>query len=1262
MRMLIVFLLLVSTVSAQQDRLSARIGSPRTVILPGNTKLQAQPQYDQGPVDPERRISGIMLVLKRTSSQQAELEKLLADQQDQSSPFYHQWLTPQQFAARFGLSPNDINRITEWLKGEGFSIDNVANARNWILFSGTAGEINRTFHTEIHNYRVDGQMHYANATDPSIPAALEPIVSRIFGLDDFHMKPGGRRRPPVPFKPDYNASDGSHALTPADITAIYDINALYAKGIDGTGQKIAVIGQTDINISDVELFRSQYQLGSNDPQKVLMKGSANPGIVQGDLGEANLDVDWSSAIAPKATIMFVYSTDIYDSATYAIDQNIAPVMTMSYGYCEAKISSTPAQDATAFQAQAQQANAQGITWVADAGDAGAADCDPDTATVATNGLAVNTPAVVPEVTSVGGTEFNEGSGSYWNPTNGSTGGSAKGYIPEMAWNDSSDGQELASGGGGASIFFSKPAWQTGPGVPNDKARDVPDISFAASWDHDGYWISMSGQMDCCWGGTSVATPIFAGILALLNQYQVSSGAQKTPGLGNINPTLYTLAQTTPGIFHDITTGSNIVPCTAGSPNCSGGKLGFSAGPGYDQATGLGSADGYNLVTQWSLKPPAATTTTAAASPASILVTGSTTVTATVKANTGTSTPTGTVSFGNGTSTLGTANLSGSAGTATGAITLAGNQLTTGSNSIKVSYSGNNGFSPSSGSTSITVTIPTVASAVVPSVVPDPVYQQTPDSDGYAWFFTVKLNEVAGTATTLTAFSIGGTDYSSDIASWFGTSTIPAHGTLSAALRMRNLTPPVTYVFSFSGADAGGATWTQQVTVPFYAKQISASMALSSSPGTVTQDTTGYTGCPSDYPYYQELNLQEKNGYEVYLNKFTDAGDDDSDSIEYWFGSWRLAPLGSLQAEICWSLDGAMPQTLDYEVDGVDPNGNKITTTLSVTFESAPKSPGALSVSRDSLVWSVSAGGSKTDSINVTVPAGQQWSLTVFPANQGTRWLTASPQSGTGPATVSLSANASGLAGGAYQALLVFQSVNTYPQFIDVPVLFGVGLTANVNITGLANGASFQQVYAPGMIMSVFGTNLSNSSTALYAPSVPLPTTMGGVSAQINGIPCGLYYASKTQLNIQVPYETPEGYAYLTVNNNGQVGVSDAFTIQASAPGIFVGSGNSLVPVATAKRGQSLTLFLTGDGDVLPFLASGTPPSASMNPLPAPRLSLTLTVAGITVKPDFVGIPTWAVGETQINFTVPQNTPLGAQSVVVQLGDTSSKAAAINVTQ
>jgi len=1235
---------------AQPDRLHAPVDPHRTVALRDGVHPKAQARFDRGPVDPGLRIAGVTLRLKPTSEQQAALEQLLEEQQDPASPNYHNWLTPEQFGERFGASRTDIGRITAWLQSQGLGVDHVAASRNYIVFSGTAQMLEQALHTRLDRYQVEGEMHFANATPPAVPADLEPLVQAIQGLDDFRLKaPRHSARPLPAIAPGFTTGSGTHFLAPGDIAAIYNVTALYSRGLTGNGQKIAVIGQTNIHMSDIESFRRQFGLPVNDPTLMLAQGSADPGVTD-DLGEANIDLDWTGAVAPNAAILYVYSTSVVTSVQYAISQNLAPVVSMSYGGCEQKVTSGPS-DAAAWRSLAQQANAQGITWVASSGDSSAAGCDGSGVAAATNGLGVSIPASIPEVTGVGGTEFNEGNGRFWNNSNGVNGGSALSYIPEMAWNDSASRGDISGSGGGASLFYSKPAWQTAAGVPNDFARDVPDLSFSASADHDGYYIVLDGSL-VPEGGTSIAAPVFAGILALLNQ------SQNKPGLGNINPTLYRLSSAA-GVFHDVTLGSNIVPCVTGTPNCSGGHLGYNAGPGYDQVTGLGSVDAGNLVTQWTSASPVGTTTTLTASPGTFSVNGTSTLSATVRASSGTVTPTGAVTFALGKTQLGSANLSGAGGTANASLTLFGSQLAVGANAIVASYGGSTGFNGSSGAATVTVTVPTQNSAVIPSIVPTPVYQQQPDSNGYSWFFTVRLSEIAGVSTTLTDFTFGGVSYASQIPSFFGSADIPAHGTLAAALGASLASAPSTVLFRFSGRDQSGQQWTQQVSVPFFGPQISASMVLSSSPGTEIQNPGGDPHCSADYPYYQQLNLQEQNGFEVQLTRFLAGGNDFSANIAHWFGTLRLAPLGSLRAGICWKIANT-PVTLNYEIDGADTNGNKITATAAVPFQPPGQSAGTLSTSRSSLaLTSPGASQSARASVNVNLPAGQPWSVSVFPANQKTSWLVAFPLSGTGPSTVNLVAASAGLPNGVYTATLVFQSLNTIPQFVNVPLNFTVGASTTTVINAVTNAASFQTAAAPGMILTVFGSRLANAVQA--ASAVPLPLSMAGVSATVNGIAAPLYYVSAVQLNIQVPYETPTGNALLAVNNNGQV-ASFVFPVSTTAPGIFLGGDGFLVPTSTTARGSTLAMYITGEGEVSPPLATGAAPSIStpLSQLPAPLASPSVTVGGVPANIVFGAIPYFLAGVTQINFTVPPNAPTGVQPVVVTVGGVASPAGKLTV--
>jgi subtilase family serine protease len=624
--LLIVVLLLPTSVilraqTGHQSRITQSIDTTHLISLPGSGNPLARAEFDQGRVNGNTIIRGVSLTFRRSSAQQKSLQRLLIEQQDARLQNYHRWLTPEQFADRFGMTEGDIARVTSWLESEGFSVGRIARGRTQIAFSGSVARIESVFHTEIHNYLIHGEKHFANASELSIPRALSGVILGVRGLDDFRPKPRHTGVHRVPVSPNFTSSiSGSHFLVPEDFATIYDVKALYDLGIDGSGEKIAVVGDSAITMSNITTFRSLSGLPTNNPTEVLVPNSGTATVPSaGEQIEAYLDLEWSGAIAKNASIIYVYvgnnsNYSVWDALQYAVDNDTAPVISTSFGNCEQGLGSA---NALIIQGWAQQANAQGQTISAASGDSGAADCDYGVV-AATQGLAVDIPAAIPEVSGVGGSEFtgdaaSTGTTTYWSGTNDSNYGSALIYIPEEVWNDTSEsianGGSLAAGGGGASTFFSKPSWQTGTGVPSDGHRDVPDVSLNASPFHDPFLIcdgnDENGIQSCtngfrdsqnyvdAVGGTSVGAPTFAGIIALLNQ------ATNSAGLGNINSTLYSLAGRAPSAFHDITSGDNKVPCVSGSPNCpSGGTMGYSAGTGYDQASGLGSVDAYNLTTSW----------------------------------------------------------------------------------------------------------------------------------------------------------------------------------------------------------------------------------------------------------------------------------------------------------------------------------------------------------------------------------------------------------------------------------------------------------------------------------------------------------------------------------------------------------------------------------------------------------------------------------------------------------------------------------------
>lgn len=785
---------------------AGNMDTSRTVRLPGHLHPLAQPRFDRGRVAPETAIGPVILSLTKTAGQQADLEKLLLDQRDLSSANYHRWLTPEQYAARFGASVSDSNRVARWLRSQGLSVERIARGKNWIAFTGTAAQVGTALHTELHRYSVDGEMHFALADEPSIPADLAPVVGGFLGLDDFDR----------PTTPRYTYPSGTHQIAPDDFATIYDVAPLYSAGITGAGQRIAIAASSNILVSDIRAFRKLFGLAANDPQIVVY--GPDPGL-SGGQNEATGDIEAAMGVARDATIVLVATTNALNSVAHAVDDALAPVIGLSSGSCENLVT---ANQPLLYRAIAQQANAEGITWVTGSSDSGATACEAKGATpLAGHGLAIGFPAGIPEVTATGGTQFIDDDAPYWSATNSPTGSSARSYIPEVAWDEISSSGFLATGGG-ASVLYPKPAWQTGPGVPRDGARDVPDISLIASCEREGFVGILNGTETQVLCGTSASAPAFAGVLALLNQYLVSNGALQQPGLGNVNPELYRLAQTSPAVFHDITAGSNIVPCLIGTLDCATGSEGYTAGPGYDLATGLGSIDVFKLVTQWNTA--GATVTTLSAGAGSLAISGSVQMTANVAAAAGSQVPTGAVTFNAGSQVLGVAPLAASGVAAIATITVYGSQLVPGKNSITAVYSGDANLNGSAGSVSVAVSVPSANSAIVPAIAPNPVYQTAPDSNGSTFQFSITLSETAGLPTTLTGFTIDGA--SQPLSTFFPSPAIPANGTISVPIATTAAVVPVTRVYGFSGRDASGFTWLQQTTVYFFGPRLPGIAAVS----------------------------------------------------------------------------------------------------------------------------------------------------------------------------------------------------------------------------------------------------------------------------------------------------------------------------------------------------------------------------------------------------------------------------------------------------
>ena len=715
---------------AVQPRITQAVDESELTVLRRNTHPLALPRYDKGAAPLSTAMERMLLVLKRSPEQETALTRLLDEQQDKSSPNYHKWLTPDEFGKRFGPADADIQTVTSWLASHGFQIAKVSKGRSVIEFSGTAAMVQDAFHTSIHRYVVAGAEHWANSSDPQIPSALAPVVTGVWTLHNFVKKPLLRildEKIPAQIQPrpdsihpnvTFAGNPPFHALAPADFAKIYNLNPNY-QSPSSMSVRIGVVARSNIYTSDVESFSSYLPLNSAGRTafpSVTLNGPDPGNLGGGEEAEAVLDTSWAGALLSNspAQVELVVSattntTDGVDlSELYIVDQNGDDIMTESFGACEAAFTNAQAAGHASLAAQAA---AQGITYIVSSGDSGAEGCDdPNTETVAQGPLSVNLLASTPYTVAVGGTMFNENGqdSRYWSSTNTmGTGESALSYIPENVWNQSctaascGKSANILAGGGGASTFFTKPSWQAGfRGVPNDGARDLPDVSLTAAL-HDPYLICLENSCTpdpqgfihfAGIGGTSASAPSFAGIMALVD---IWSGSRQ--GLANYvlyklaandNPSQCNASSTTsfPAstcTFNDVTVGNNAVPGEAGSQ--------YASGPGYDLATGLGSVNITNLLNNWSsVKFNATTTTITHLSP--LTSTHGTPVNFTVTVTSSSGQPTGNVAlvtnYGGADSTIGEFPIV--AGTASGSTS----SLPGGNYSLVAQYGGDGTFAPS----------------------------------------------------------------------------------------------------------------------------------------------------------------------------------------------------------------------------------------------------------------------------------------------------------------------------------------------------------------------------------------------------------------------------------------------------------------------------------------------------------------------------------------------------------------------------------------
>ena len=629
--------------------MTEKVDDAKLVTLSGNVRSAAlDAANDQGAVEDALPLEHMLLQLKRSDAAEAALTAYLATLNDANSPNYHKWLTAETLGQQYGPAASDAAAVTSWLTSHGLIINQVYANGLVIDFSGTARQVNTAFHANLHRLLVNGETHLANTQDPEIPAALAGVVAGVTSLNDF--RPHAMHKAlhtshinvhtgtQTTAAPSYTFGSGAstyEAVVPADLATIYNLSELFNAGYSGQGQTIAVIEDTNVySTADWTTFRNTFGLSTYSAGSFTQvhpgTNCINPGVNSDD-GEAILDAEWASAAAPSAAIVLAScaSSRTTFGGLIALNNllnaaNPPKIVSISYGESESENGATAN---AAYSSAYQTAAAEGVSVFVSSGDEGAASSDAN-ATYATHGITVSGFASTPYNVAVGGTDFGDTvtgtTANYWNQGNTGVFGSAKGYIPEIPWNDSCASSLLAgfygnsltygssgfcnssagksflttaAGSGGPSGCatgapsvagvvsgtcqgYAKPSWQKLVGVPQDGVRDVPDVSlFAANgvWGH--YYVfcdtdTRNGGASCAgapssWsgaGGTSFASPIMAGIQSMVNQYTGSSW-------GNPNPTYYGLAALEYG-------SSGSTTCNSGKGSGAGGNCFF-----YDVTSG-----------------------------------------------------------------------------------------------------------------------------------------------------------------------------------------------------------------------------------------------------------------------------------------------------------------------------------------------------------------------------------------------------------------------------------------------------------------------------------------------------------------------------------------------------------------------------------------------------------------------------------------------------------------------------------------------------
>ncbi|MFJ8157345.1 protease pro-enzyme activation domain-containing protein [Streptomyces sp. NPDC094468] len=482
-----------------------------------------------GDVAATKRISVAISLAPRGGN---ALDTFVAGVSDPHSAAYGHYLTKSRFAARFGRTGAEVDRLTRYLRAQGLTVGKVHSGNLLVDASGTAAQLEKTFGTRLSTWKdsASGRSFYANDSAPTLPRDVAALVSDVAGLNNrvrLHHQAVPRTVSP------HNGPGGGY--TPAQLKGGYSVSGTYT----GSGQRIALLEFDGFQQSNITKYDTNYGLGS--PAPTVQKVDGGSGSLGDGQVEVELDIEVLHAIAPKAdvTVFEGPNSDAGEVDTYqAIVDSGIPTTSISWGASE---SDRTTSNINAVDAVFKAGAAQGLGFYAASGDDGSDDAG-------NGGTSVDYPASDPYVTGVGGTKLTVTSANAWSK--------------EVAW---------SGGGGGRSSVFKIPSWQTAvQKSAGGGYRQVPDVSAHAnpspgvSVYSQGSWFSV--------GGTSAAAPEWAAFAALYNQQAAAAGKA---GLGFANPALYAASGTG---FHDITSGSNGA---------------YSAATGWDFTTGWGS---YNAAT------------------------------------------------------------------------------------------------------------------------------------------------------------------------------------------------------------------------------------------------------------------------------------------------------------------------------------------------------------------------------------------------------------------------------------------------------------------------------------------------------------------------------------------------------------------------------------------------------------------------------------------------------------------------------------------